>query len=420
MVVSRIPSLVPGRQAIDPARRRRHEAVAALVAGAFLADLVLGGIAPIFPLFAKRLGATSAELALLVTAAGLTSLMVVFPSARLADRIGKRYVFSAGVVLFGIAAIVLAGAGSVAVLALPQAVLGVAGVCTWTVGLACLSDTVSGPALSKAVGIYTAAMGAGYGVGPLLTGWSVGALGYRATFLWAGLVGVAAACGALWGLSHARAGAGKPAAVAPRLRARPRATVLLASFVNLPTTLSINLAILTFFPVYAATLGWSPEVIGAILFARAMTSSLVRLAMRVVQRIPFPPLVVIRTTLFVETTVVGLLALSRSIALTVVLLAIEGANYGITMSLAQLTIVRGTDPARSASSLVWYNAGSSVAQLAGGGLVALLVGKSTARGALVVVTAICLLLACTYAALMALRQRRAGALPPGAPLASPG
>lgn len=419
-VVLRFRSPRRGVRAPDPARRRRHQAVVALVLGAFFADLVLGGMSPIFPLFAKRLGATSAELAGLVTAGGLTSLLVVFPAARLADRIGKRYVFSAGALLFGIAGLVLAVAPSIAVLAVPQGVLGVAGVCTWTVGIACLSDTVTGPALSKAVGLYTAAMGAGYGVGPLLTGVSVGAVGYRATFLWAGLLGVLTAGGALWGLVHARAGAAHPpstrpgdprrpeASVAPARRrpVRPSGTVLLASYVNLPTTLSINLALLTFFPVYAATLGWSTTVIGAILFERAMASSLVRLAMRSLQRIPLPPLAVIRVTLFVETAVVGLLALSRNLTLTVVLLAIEGANYGITMFLAQLTIVRGSDPAKSASSLVWYNAGGSVAQLAGGGLVALLVSGYTARGAIVIVMLICLALACTYAVLMTVRSRR--------------
>jgi predicted MFS family arabinose efflux permease len=119
--------------------------------------------------------------------------------------------------------------------------------------------------------------------------------------------------------------------------------------------------------------------------------------------------VLIRSTLFVETAVLGLLALSRSLVLTVVLLALEGANYGITIALAQLTIVAGSERERSASSLVWYNAASSLAQLAGGGLVALLVTGHTARGGIVVVMVICLVLACTYAVTMTRRRRRASA-----------
>jgi MFS family permease len=404
------------RNLLEPERRRRHQAVAALVAGAFLADLVLGGVSPIFPLFAEHLGASSADLAALVTAAGLSSLALAVPSARLADRLGKRYVFVSGIVLFGVAALVLASAHGVPVLALPQALLGVAGVSTFTVGLACLADTVTGPALSTAAGFYTAGMGAGYGVGPLLTGWSVGSLGYRTTFLWCGGLGVAAAACVLWGLQHARAGSAQPGrssrlgrppapGAVPR-RLWPGGTVLLASFANLPTTLSISIAILTFFPVYAATLHWSTAVIGALLFGRAMASAAIRLAMRTVRRLPVAPLTFIRATLFVETGVLGLLALSRNLALTLVLLALEGANYGITMTLAQLTIVTGTDAASSASSLVWYNAASSVAQLAGGGLVAALVAGHSARHAIVVVMLICLVLACTYAALMRWRRQR--------------
>ncbi len=429
--MSRPHTIAGSRPALDPARRRRHEAVAALVAGVFLADLVYGGISPIFPLFAKHLGASSSDLAALVTAAGLTSLVFVLPSARLADRIGKRAVFSTGVLLYGVVGLVLAAIGNVALLALPQAVVGLASVCTWTIGTACLADTVTGPALATAIGIYTGAMGAGYGVGPLITGWSVGAIGYRMTFLWCGLLGVASAAGTMWGLWHARAGAAQhgagsrpvhaalPAAAAwpPRLalrlpgrwRQRPSSTVLLASFVNLPATLSINIGILTFFPVYAASLGWSTSLIGAILFARAMASAFVRLGMRAVQRLPFSPLVLIRTTLFVEVVLIGLLAVSRNVVVSILLLVAEGANYGVTISFAQLTIVRGTDAGNSASSLVWYNATSAVAQLVGGGFVALLVSGHSARGAIVVVAFICLVLACTYAAGMAARGRRSGA-----------
>jgi MFS family permease len=414
--VLRIIGFRRGLQALDPARRLRHQAVAALVAGAFLADLVLGGVSPIFPLFAKRLGASSADLVALVTAAGLSSLVLVVPSARLADRLGKRYVFTVGIVLYGVAALVLAAAHEIAVLALPQALLGVAGVCTFTVGFACLADTVTGPALSRAVGFYTAAMGAGYGVGPLLTGWSVGALGYRGTFLWCGGLGVVAAGTVLWGLQHARAGAAQPGRVLlrssppPPGRARrglwPGGTVLLASFANLPTTLSINIGILTFFPVYAATLHWSTSLVGVVLFGRAMASSAGRLAMRTVHRLPVPPLTLIRATLFVETAVIGLVAVSRNVAFTLTLLALEGINYGITMTLAQLTIVAGTDAGNSASSLVWYNAASSVAQLAGGGVVAVLVAGHSARDAIVVVMLVCLVLACTYAVLLAWRRQR--------------
>ncbi|HTW99936.1 MAG TPA: MFS transporter, partial [Acidimicrobiales bacterium] len=322
-VVLRIIGLGRDHAVLDVARRRRHEAVAALVAGAFLADFVLGGIAPIFPLFAKRLGASSADLAGLVTAAGLSGLGLVLPAARLADRLGKRYVFVAGIVLYGGAAFVLALAHGVGVLALPQAILGLAGVCTFTIGFACLSDTVTGPALATAAGLYTAAMGAGYGTGPLLTGWSVGAVGYRTTFVWCGVLGLASAGCVLLGLMRARAGAAQHRVASPSLsspfpppsrrRLWPGGTVLLASYANLPTSLTINIGILTFFPVYAASLGWSTSLIGVVLFGRAMASALVRLAMRRVHRLPVPPLVMIRGTLFVETAVIGLLAVSRHV-----------------------------------------------------------------------------------------------------------
>ena len=92
--------------------------------------------------------------------------------------------------MLGLSCVVFAVSRGSWVLALPCAMLGVAAVSTFPIGVACLSDGVTPELRPWAVGLYASAMGAGFAVGPLLGGWSATELGYRLTFAWAGALAV--------------------------------------------------------------------------------------------------------------------------------------------------------------------------------------------------------------------------------------
>ena len=161
-----------------------------LVFGVFVADLIVGLVSPIFSLFATRNGTSILVLAVVLTFGAFAGLCTTFPIARWADRIGKRRIFSAGVGMLGLSCVVFAVSRGSWVLALPRAMLGVAAVSTFPIGVACLSDGVTPELRPRAVGLYASAMGAGFAVGPLLGGWSATELGYRLTFAWAGALAV--------------------------------------------------------------------------------------------------------------------------------------------------------------------------------------------------------------------------------------
>jgi MFS family permease len=398
-----------------------------LFLGAFVGDIVVSVISPIFSLFATDNGASIVILAILVTLGAFAGLCATFPVARLADRVGKQTVFSVGVTLLGLSCLIFAVSRGTWALLLPRTIMGVGIVSTFSIGLACLTDTVAARLLPRAVAWYTAAMGAGFAVGPLLGGWSATALGFRATFAWAGAVAVVTA-GYIY-----RDGRRKPRGV-PRDAEKPAppdrvaggarsegqlvsaapARAFLASFSNLPASLSVGVAILTFFPLYAAAIGWSPARTGMVLFVRALASALSRPMIRVVHKLHIAPLQLIGACLVIEAATIALLPFERNIFVIAALLVVEGANYGILLTEAQLTIISSAALEKSASSMVLYTSSTAIAQMIGGILVAIFVSQQSAKAALVTVIIGVALLATAFMVLWARATFHARALLRGA------
>lgn len=377
--------------------------------GVFIGDIIVGIISPIFSLFATNNGASIVSLAAIITLGAFIGLCATFPVARLADQVGKQAIFSGGVALLGLSCLVFAMARGSWVLLLPRALMAIGVVSTFSIGLACLSDTVSAAVLPKAVAFYTSAMGAGFAVGPLVGGWSATTLGFRPTFAWAGTLGVTTA-GYIYrerqrifrerrgapSLSEAvadplHAGSGQASSVHNDRGAREEkvapvpSRAFLASFANLPASLSVGVAILTFFPLYAAAIGWSPARTGMLLFVRALASAISRPTVRVIHKIGAGPVRLIGVGLVIEVASIALLPFESSIIVLAALLVVEGVNYGILMTEAQLTIISSAALERSASAMALYASSTAISQILGGILVAIFVSQQSAQAALVTV-----------------------------------
>jgi EmrB/QacA subfamily drug resistance transporter len=98
------------------------------------------------------------------------------------DRFGRRRVLVFGVVGFAIASLVCMGASALWILILGRAMQGIAAACVMPNSLAILSATYEGEARGRAIGIW-ASMGAVMSaIGPVLGGWLIDEVGWRAIF----------------------------------------------------------------------------------------------------------------------------------------------------------------------------------------------------------------------------------------------
>ena len=153
-------------------------AVAMLAVGL---DLTILNVA--LPTIAVDLGASTSELQwfvavyLLVLAAGL------LPAGALGDRVGQKRLFLAALVLFGVASIGCAYAGSSAGLIVARVLLGTGAVFLIPLSVSLLVVLFSPAERPRAIAMWTTAVVIGIPIGPVLGGWLVDQFWWGSVFL---------------------------------------------------------------------------------------------------------------------------------------------------------------------------------------------------------------------------------------------
>ncbi|GAA4224305.1 EmrB/QacA subfamily drug resistance transporter [Streptosporangium album] len=115
----------------------------------------------------------------------------MLPAGALADRFGRRRVFTLGTLLFALASLVCAAAQTILVMDLARVVQGAAATGVLTAGSAVLAATFEGKSRARAFGVLGTAFGAGIAFGPIVGGGLLALGGWRAVFLSNVVVGVA-------------------------------------------------------------------------------------------------------------------------------------------------------------------------------------------------------------------------------------
>lgn len=157
-----------------------------------LLDVTIVNVA--LPVIAEDLDASFAELQWVIDAYALTLASTLLALGSLADRIGRRHVFSAGLLLFTLASVGCALAPSALALDLLRAVQGIGGAAIFAPALALLAAAYpAGAARARALTVWGAITGAALAIGPLVGGALVDGLAWEWAF-WINLpIGVALA-----------------------------------------------------------------------------------------------------------------------------------------------------------------------------------------------------------------------------------
>ncbi|WP_405444927.1 MFS transporter [Streptomyces achromogenes] len=175
------------------AGRSRPAITLAVVLLAFATvPMSISGAAVALPGIGEDLHTAGAPLQWVMNAYNLTfaSFMLVAGSA--ADLVGRRRAFATGSVVFAVGSLAAAVAPGVVLLDLARALSGIGAAGVFASGGAILATAFDGAARTRAFAALGSAAGVGLAVGPTLSGWLVGTLGWRATFgLHAALLAVA-------------------------------------------------------------------------------------------------------------------------------------------------------------------------------------------------------------------------------------
>jgi EmrB/QacA subfamily drug resistance transporter len=146
-----------------------------------LLDITVVNVA--LPSIRQDLGASFTDLQWVVDAYALTLAALVLPAGSLADRLGRRRLFAAGLVIFSVASLLCALAPDPTLLSLARALQGVGGAVLFAVSLALVAQEFpAGRQRGMAMGLYGATIGVAVAIGPLVGGALTDGLGWRSIF----------------------------------------------------------------------------------------------------------------------------------------------------------------------------------------------------------------------------------------------
>jgi DHA1 family multidrug resistance protein-like MFS transporter len=207
-----------------------------------------------------------------------------------------------------------------------------------------LADTVDNRWLSRAIGIFSTAMGAGVTLGPLLGGLISESIGYRQSYLSASTLALLGMILGFFGLKK----------VEPERSLGSYSLTdqfsLLFSMLKKPRILWVGLMnvvnftafgmIMTYFPVLGEELGYTVEVIGFLFLIRGLATTVIRVPIGLtLSKFGEPAMMVITLAL----KIVGLTAISQTnnFEIIILLIVIQGITFGGYLTSSNSFLLRG-------------------------------------------------------------------------------
>jgi EmrB/QacA subfamily drug resistance transporter len=136
------------------------------------------------PVLVRDLHATTTQLQWIVAAYALLDGGLVLFAGSLADRIGRKTTFLAGLALFAVGSAAAAYSGSPNRLIAARGLMGIGAALIMPSSLAIIATLFRGSTERiRAIGIWSAAVGVGIAIGPLLGGWLLGHFWWGSVFL---------------------------------------------------------------------------------------------------------------------------------------------------------------------------------------------------------------------------------------------
>jgi EmrB/QacA subfamily drug resistance transporter len=164
--------------------------VLCLAAFTISVDVTIVNVA--LPTLVRRLGATTTQLQWIVDAYNLVFAAFVLAAGNLSDRLGRKGVLLAGLVVFGLGSFAGAASGSAGTLIASRAVMGLGAAVMFPSTLSLLVNVfVERRDRALAIGLWGATTGIGIATGPIVGGWLLEHFWWGSIFAFLGAIAVA-------------------------------------------------------------------------------------------------------------------------------------------------------------------------------------------------------------------------------------
>ena len=157
---------------------------------AFLTPFLGSAINLALPAIGKDLNATALELGWIASSFILSSAIFLLPFGRLADIVGRKKIFSCGIILFTISTSLIIFSWNIISLIIFRVIQGIAGAMIFGTSLAILTSVFIPGERGRAMGINTTAVYTGLSSGPVIGGLLTQYFGWRSIFIFLLPVGI--------------------------------------------------------------------------------------------------------------------------------------------------------------------------------------------------------------------------------------
>ncbi|MGE5408493.1 MAG: MFS transporter [Syntrophothermus sp.] len=184
---------------------RRWWTLGAVCVATFMLLLDITVVNTALPAIRKDLGGSFTDLQWVVDAYALSLAALVLTAGSLADRLGRRRLFTIGLAIFSLASLACGLSPDPTFLNFARGVQGIGGAIMFAVSLALVAQEFpSGRERGMAMGVYGATIGVAVAVGPLLGGLLTDGLGWESVFLINVPIGLAAIAVTQWKVAESR------------------------------------------------------------------------------------------------------------------------------------------------------------------------------------------------------------------------
>lgn len=157
--------------------------LAATILGSGIASIDATAVNVALPIMQRSLHATAADVQWVIEGYSLFLASLILVGGSLGDRLGRRRVFAAGLVIFTVASVACGIAPNIGLVIAARCVQGIGAACLVPGSLAIISASFEPARRGKAVGTWAGFSSITTAVGPVLGGWLAQAVSWRAVFL---------------------------------------------------------------------------------------------------------------------------------------------------------------------------------------------------------------------------------------------
>ncbi|MBN2336770.1 MFS transporter, partial [Candidatus Bathyarchaeota archaeon] len=361
-------------------RRGLTRDVVLLSLAIFFTDASHSTVIPIFPGYAKEVGASLSVLGSYGSMAAVAMLLLSIPLGRLSDRYGRKRLMVPGLALFIVVPLGYIAATSPLHLYPIRVALGLGVGLIFGNGFLLMTEVAEPGFRNVAQGMYMTSMGLGFTLGPLVGGFAAKLYGSALSFRISSGFAVLGLLLLLFvtergvevrGVSEAQAGLGE-------LLRDPR--VIASGVANFVNSVMFN-AVALFFPVYGADIGLDEADVGIGLTSRGLASTAVRLPVGSVMgrfgalNLMAAGLLLSAATLFSVSGTTGLILVSA-------LMGVQGLAYGVYLTSGSVYVSEEAPSGERGTVMAVYSTFGNLGGIIGPTVLGLIAERVGAAGAL--------------------------------------